>query len=80
MNQIIQRTWIALLVVALMFGCSVHRLKQAQDSYNQAAQIEAQLSFEETEPTADPLEGASQALRNYRISPIAYRRGTGEVC
>jgi hypothetical protein len=68
MNQIIQRTWIALLVIVVMFGCGVHRLKQAQDSYNQAAQIEAQLSFEEIEPTADPLEGASQALRNYRIA------------
>ncbi len=68
MHHIIKKTWIALLVLGIMFGCGGHRLKQAQDSYNEAARIEAQLSFEEIEPTGDPLEGLPQALRNYHIA------------
>jgi hypothetical protein len=66
--QIIRRISITLLVLVAFYGCGAHQLRQAQDSYNTAARIEEQLSFEELTPAGDPLEGASQALQNYRVA------------
>lgn len=68
MKPIIRRTAIAFLLLVVAVGCGAHRLKQAQDSYNEAARIEARVSFEEMEATGDPLEGGPQALQNYRVA------------
>jgi hypothetical protein len=68
MQHIIRRTAVAILLLIVATGCGAHRLKQAQDSYNEAARIEAQVSFQEVEPAGDPLEGDVQALRNYRVA------------
>ncbi|UCE64157.1 MAG: hypothetical protein JSU59_03160 [Nitrospirota bacterium] len=68
MSHIIRRTGIVFLLLIVAFGCGAHRLKQAQDSYNEAARIEVMVSFEEVEPIGDPLKGDAQALRNYRLA------------
>lgn len=68
MHHIIRRIGIAFLLLIVAVGCGAHRLKQGQDSYNEAARIEARVSFEEMGPTGDPLEGGPQALQNYRVA------------
>lgn len=68
MYHIIRKTAVVFLLLLVAIGCGAHRLKQAQDSYNEAAFIEAQVSFEEVEPTGDPLQGEAQALQNYRVA------------
>lgn len=68
MCTVVQRTWIVLMTLLMMAGCGSHQLKTAQDSYNEAALLEAQLSFEEIESKGDPLAGTPQALRNYRVA------------
>jgi len=66
MHQIIRKTVMSLLLVVLVAGCGAHRLHQAQEMYNQAAQIEAQASLEDGEATGDPLD--VQALHQYRLA------------
>lgn len=68
MYSIIRSTGIAFLLLVVAIGCGAHRLKQAQDSYNEAARIELQVSFEDREPTGNLFEGDSQALRNYQVA------------
>jgi len=68
MHVATKRIVVAFLLLALTLGCGAHRLKQAQDSYNQAARIEARASLEEEASTGDPLQGDAQALRNYRVA------------
>ena len=41
-----------LLVLILAPGCGAHRLKDAQDSYNEAARLEARVSLELDEERA----------------------------
>jgi len=68
MYAINRKIWIFILAVFLMSGCGTHQLKQAQDSYNEAARIEARISFEDSKPAGNLLEESSQALSNYYIA------------
>lgn len=68
MYLIMRRTVIAFLLLVITCGCGAHQLKQAQDSYNAAARIEAQVSWELSESVGDPLEGDAQALQYYHLS------------
>lgn len=68
MYFIMRRTVIAFLLLVITYGCGAHQLKQAQDSYNAAARIEAQVSWELSESVGDPLEGDTQALQYYHLS------------
>jgi hypothetical protein len=67
MYRIIRRTWIAIVLVVITTGCGAHQLKQAQDSYNEAARIEAQASIEADQAKQDPLVTQS-LLHDYRIA------------
>jgi len=68
MSPTIRKTTFFVVLFLVVVGCGAHRLHQAQDSYNQAAMIEARVSFEAQGSEGDPLEGSPQALRNYRLA------------
>jgi hypothetical protein len=64
----IRRIGIVLLLAFVTAGCGAHRLKEAQDSFNQAAAIEAGSSLEQEQSGGDPLVGDPQAINNYRMA------------
>lgn len=64
----IRRIGVVLLLVFVTAGCGAHQLKEAQDSFNQAAAIEAGSSLEQEQSTGDPLVGDPQAINNYRMA------------
>lgn len=66
MPTVFRKTVLSIALVLVVTGCGAHRLHQAQDIYNQAARIEAQVSFEDTQAAGDPLTGDVQALQGYR--------------
>jgi hypothetical protein len=68
MPNIMLRIGSSLLLLIALSSCGTHQLKQAQDSFNEAARIESTVSLEDTQATGDPLTGDSQALNNYRVA------------
>lgn len=71
MYPFFRKATISVVLIAIchfVVGCGAHQLHRAQDSFNQAARIEARVSFETLSDDADPLEGTPQALGNYRLA------------
>src|SRR5210317_2668855 len=68
MPNIMLRIGSSLLLLIALSSCGTHQLKQAQDSFNEAARIESTVSLEDRQATGDPLTGDSQALNNYRVA------------
>ena len=68
MQHTIRRILLGLLILLLVAGCGTHRLRQAQDAFNGAAQLEAQSTIENEDATGDPLLEIPQALSQYRIA------------
>ena len=68
MYPILRKTSILIFILLVAAGCGAHRLHQAQDSFNAASRIEAQVSLEDAQATGDPLDGDLQALRSYRVA------------
>ena len=54
---------LVLAALLLAAACGAHRLSQAQDSFNEAARLEAQAA-----QLTSPITDSSQALQNYRIA------------